>query len=320
MDEADFLVLSQLFDSIGIIEKGIDRIYHYLLKNKRIEDLKKICSDFGLSLKRGYKVASVLNDLELVQIYDRPMKIQLATPVVPIWQKIINTRIEQLRKEFQEKKDKSENTFEEFLRNYNLKEEIIPEPVEFLSYSIDNFDDLYYTYIASNRARMALGIRYENPLIPIIKDNIDGDLPKETKEILEGGIESLKKNLEDLDLKIIFSEDFLKNTLHSEEFEYLLKKMGSFGIKFKSLEVRVFMEDFSNFSLTEDELIQPSFDPTNKLIGAYISRNEKIYQIFSDKFNEIFDQAFPLVDYLKKSEEFKVNSLNETECFVLTLL
>ena len=61
MEDKEFLILSQLFDSIGIIEKGIERIYHYILINKRIENLKQVCNQFNLSLKRGYKICSVLN-------------------------------------------------------------------------------------------------------------------------------------------------------------------------------------------------------------------------------------------------------------------
>ncbi|MFX0180507.1 MAG: hypothetical protein ACFE78_09965, partial [Candidatus Hodarchaeota archaeon] len=74
MEDSELLPLSSLFDAIGVIEKGIEKIYHYLLKNVRIDNLKDVSSQFGLTLKRGYKICSVLNDLELVQIYDRPMK------------------------------------------------------------------------------------------------------------------------------------------------------------------------------------------------------------------------------------------------------
>ena len=36
--EDEFIQISNLFNSLGIIEKGIERIYHYLLKNKRIDN------------------------------------------------------------------------------------------------------------------------------------------------------------------------------------------------------------------------------------------------------------------------------------------
>ena len=84
MEDNQFLSLSTLFDSIGIIEKGIEKIYHFLLQNSRIDNLKDVVAQYDLTLKRGYKICSVLSDLELVQIYDRPMKIHLATPVIPL--------------------------------------------------------------------------------------------------------------------------------------------------------------------------------------------------------------------------------------------
>ena len=50
MEDREFLTLSSLFDSIGIIEKGIERIYHYLLENKRIDNLRDICTYYDLTL------------------------------------------------------------------------------------------------------------------------------------------------------------------------------------------------------------------------------------------------------------------------------
>lgn len=68
MEDTKYLSLSQLFDSIGVIEKGIERIYHYLLINKRIDDLKDVCNQFSLSLKRGYKICSVLSDVSCADL------------------------------------------------------------------------------------------------------------------------------------------------------------------------------------------------------------------------------------------------------------
>jgi len=41
-DDNEFIAISQLFDSIGVIEKGIEKIYHHLLKHKRIENLEQV--------------------------------------------------------------------------------------------------------------------------------------------------------------------------------------------------------------------------------------------------------------------------------------
>ena len=125
INDDNFIQLSNLFNSLGIIEKGIEKIYHYLLKNKRIENLKDVCKNYGLSLKRGYKIINVLSGMDLVQLYDRPMKINLATPILPIWQRLINQRIEELLNDFQEKKIKCESSFDLFVGSYNLKEEVL---------------------------------------------------------------------------------------------------------------------------------------------------------------------------------------------------
>ena len=97
MIDEEYIHLSNLFSSLGIIEKGIEKIYHHLLEHKRIENLKEVCDKYNLSLKRGYKICSVLSDLELVQIYDRPMKINLTTPLVSTWQKLTQRRILELK-------------------------------------------------------------------------------------------------------------------------------------------------------------------------------------------------------------------------------
>ena len=131
MSEREFLALSSLFDAIGIIEKGIEKIYHYLLQHKRIDNLKEVSAQFDLTLKRGYKICAVLNDLGLVQIYDRPMKILAKSPPIAIWQRIINDRIEELSQLFQEKKEMAENALEEFIKNYSFAEQETQEFVEF---------------------------------------------------------------------------------------------------------------------------------------------------------------------------------------------
>ncbi len=320
MEEADFLVTNQLFDSIGIVEKGIERIYHYLLVHKKIENLKEVCEKFGLSLKRGYKVASVLNELNLVQIYDRPMKIHLNQPVVPIWQELINARIEELRNQFMEKKNRCESAFEQFIKKYNLSDEPQSEPVEFLSININNIPDLFYVYTSGKSSRIALSIRYDNPFILELKKYLNKELPKNIKEPLIKSLIQLKNEMQDKDIKVIFSKEYLDSTINTQEFKFLTEFIESFSIQFKNIEVRVFEQGFSNFSLTDDELIQPCFDPSNILIGFYISRSDKIYQIFSDKFNEIFKNAKPINEFLKKVKYNGLKSLSDIQAFILTLL
>lgn len=320
MEDTKFLALSQLFDSIGIIEKGIERIYHYLLENKRIDNLKDVCSQFNLSLKRGYKICSVLSDLELVQIFDRPMKVHLANPILGLWQNLVNKRIETLQNQFDEKKDKCEFSLNGFIKQYKLEEQVAQEPVEFVNYDVKNFDESYYSFLAEKECKIAIGIRYHNPLIDLINEYGFTNFPEEISNPMRAGMNRIKENLKNVDVQVIFHSEVIKELLTSNEFELLTKHVDPFQIEFKSITIHVTDEDFSNFSLTDNELVQPSFDPTNILIGAYISRNKNIYQIFIDKFNEIFEKGIPIEEFLKKDKSFDLDSIKETQSFVLCLI
>jgi hypothetical protein len=320
MEESELLPLSSLFDAIGVIEKGIEKIYHYLIKNVRIDNLKDVSSHFGLTLKRGYKICSVLNDLELVQIYDRPMKIHLATPVIPIWQKIINNRIEELSQEFQEKKEKAEFTLEDFLKSYKLTDQISQEFVEFIKYDLNNIYETYYTFTARNESRIAIGIRYDNEFMTLIKQQGPNHVPEDLRDPMKNGMIKIKENVKNLDIKVIFNAELLKDLLLSEDFKLLTNHLNQYDIEFKSIDVHVTYDDFSNFSLTDNELVQPSFDPTNKLIGAYISRNSSIYKIFHEKFNELYEKGITVNNFINENKDLGIEPINAMQYFVLCLL
>jgi len=320
MSEREFLALSSLFDAIGIIEKGIEKIYHYLLQHKRIDNLKKISTEFGLTLKRGYKICAVLNDLGLVQIYDRPMKILVKSPPIAIWQRIINDRIEDLSELFQERKEKAESALEDFIQNYNFTEQVTQEFVEFINYDLNNFDETYISFMAEKECKIALGIRYENDLSSVMKKHGISSIPEDLNEAMKSGITKIQENLLNVDIQVIFSTELIKELLLSEEFKLVSNYLDLFDLKFKNIDVRVTDEDFSNFNLTNSELIQPSFDPTNKLIGAYISRNANIYTIFYEKFNELYEKGIPLAQFLKEQADIKEESYSKTQLFGLCLL
>ena len=319
MEESEFLAISSLFDTIGVIEKGIERIYHYLLKNKRIDNLKEVSSNFGLTLKRGYKVCSMLNELELVQIYDRPMKIHLSTPVLPLWQKIVNNRIEQLSHQFQEKKERAEFALEEFLKSYNIREDSTQEFVEFVNYDLNNFAETYSAFLAEKSCQIAIGIRYDNDLISLVKQKGIEGIPIEISSSIRDGILKIKENLKSLDMRVIFNAEIVKDLLLSKEFETLSNCFEQFDLIFKNIDIHVTPDDFSNFMLTDRALIQPSFDPSNKLIGSYLSRNSTIYKIFDDKFNELFENGIKIMQFLKE-QDIKKRDLNQAQLFVLCLL
>ncbi|MHA1242357.1 MAG: hypothetical protein ACTSQU_16475 [Promethearchaeota archaeon] len=320
MSDREFLALSSLFDAIGIIEKGIEKIYHYLLAHKRIDNLQEVSTQFNLTLKRGYKICAVLNDLGLVQIYDRPMKIHLTTPPISIWQTIINERIEELSQLFQEKKEKAENALSDFIQNYNLNEQITQEYVEFVNYNLKNFGETYHSFLAEKECKIALGIRYENEFSSVIKKYGISSIPEDLSESMRSGITKIKENLIDIDIQVIFSTEVINELLVSEEFQLVSNYLKSYNLLFKNISVRVTDEDFSNFNLTDSELVQPSFDPTNKLIGAYLSRNTNIYKIFYDKFNELYEKGIPLTQYLKEQGDVKEESYSKTQLFGLCLL
>ncbi|MFX1337171.1 MAG: hypothetical protein ACFFDK_01035 [Promethearchaeota archaeon] len=320
ISDENFIQLSNLFNALGIIEKGIEKIYHYLLKNKRIEDLKDVCKSYGLSLKRGYKIINVLSGMELVQIYDRPMKINLTTPILPVWQKLINQRIEDLLNEFQEKKTRCESSFDLFVGTYNLKEEVVQEPIEFINFSFDNPEEIYYPLQAKNACKIAIGIRYANPLISSLQESSIKDLPSHLKDPLTFAMAKIKENIRNISIQAIFNNELVNELITSKEFSLLTKHIESQDFKFKKIEVHITEESFSNFSLTDNELIQPSFDPSNKLMGVYISRNDNIYQIFYNKFNEIFEKGVPINQYLQQTKESSIYNLSEAQSFVLCLL
>ncbi|MHA1509283.1 MAG: hypothetical protein ACTSO6_11330 [Promethearchaeota archaeon] len=320
MSDREYLALSSLFDAIGIIEKGIEKIYHYLLKHKRIDNLQDISTQFNLTLKRGYKICAVLNDLGLVQIYDRPMKIHLATPPISLWQTIINERIEELSQLFQEKKELAENALSDFIQNYNLNEQVTQEFVEFVNYNLKNIGETYHSFLAEEECKIALGIRYENEFSSVIKKFGISSIPEDLSESMRSGITKIKENLINIDIQVIFSTEVIKELLVSEEFQLVSNYLKSYDLFFKNISVRVTDADFSNFNLTDSELVQPSFDPTNKLIGAYISRNTNIYQIFYEKFNELYEKGIPLTQFLKEQSDIKEETYSKTQLFGLCLL
>jgi len=137
---------------------------------------------------------------------------------------------------------------------------------------------------------------------------------------MKSGITKIKENLINIDIQVIFSTEVIKELLVSEEFQLVSNYLKPYGLLFKNISVRVTDEDFSNFNLTDSELVQPSFDPTNKLIGAYISRNTNIYQIFYEKFSELYEKGIPLTLFLKEQSDIKEESYSKTQLFGLCLL
>jgi len=320
MEEGEYISLSRLFEAIGVVEKGIERIYHYLLKYSRIENLKDVSEQYDLTLKRGYKICSVLNELGLVQIFDRPMKIILSRPVVEIWQKLVNKRIEDLHGEFIEKQKICESAFEDFVNHYKFEEEIPHEPVEFVSFEENNLEHLYYPLYSGETCKIAIGIKYETPINSIIDKVVGERMKNEEYEQLISQLKSIKENLKNITVKIIINNEMLGELLNSDEYKYLVKDVNTQNLEFKDLDVRITEENLSNFSLTESQFIQPCFDPVNKLLGLFVSRDENIYKVFDKKFQEFYENALPINEYLKNQKMSRKEPLSQSEAFTLCLL
>ena len=320
--ENDYITIKHLFDSIGVIEKGIEKIFHYLLQNKKIENLKVVCEKYGLTLKRGYKICAALNDLGMVQILDRPMKIHLIPDPIAAWQILVNKRIEDLKLEFQEKQSICRETLEEFMKKYSLDESLIQEPVEFINFDINAVEDIYYPLLAKNICKIALGIEYENPLIPILIKLVKNNIALEIKQSIKEGILRILDNLKKIEVQGIVNNELVKSLLTSDKYSLLVEYLKKIEPKFemKQIEIHITEEPFSNFNLTDAGLIQPSFDPSNRLIGAYIIRNKNIYQIFDSKYNELFKKSIPINEFIKQDKDLVIAPLSDIQCLALCML
>jgi hypothetical protein len=174
--------------------------------------------------------------------------------------------------------------------------------------------------LAEKECKIALGIRYENDLTSIITKYGISNIPEDLNKSIRAGMIKIKENLMNINIQVIFSTELIKELLISEEFNHLSKYIDQYDLQFKNIDVHVTEEVFSNFSLTNNELIQPSFDPTNKLFGSFVSRNANIYQIFYDKFNELYEKGIPLIQFLKEHKDITIDSFSESQLFGLCLL
>jgi translation elongation factor EF-G len=248
------------------------------------------------------------------------MKIHLSNPPDTIWQTIVNNRIDKLSLEFQEKKERAENALGQFIQQYKLEAPTTQEFVEFINYNLNNFDDAYYSFMAEKQCKIALGIKYENDLISIFKKQGSLNIPENIRSAIKTGMTKIKENVKMIDIKVIFNAELIKELLLSNDYKLIAKYIESFDFNFKSLDAHVTHDDFINFSLTDNELIQPSFDPTNKLIGSYISRNKNIYQIFHDKFNELYAKGISFSQFISEQDEIQIDDITKPQIFALCLL
>jgi hypothetical protein len=308
------LILDKLFQMLDVKKKGISLVYDYLLEHQIIEDLEVVSKSLRLTLKRVYKILAELRDINLCQTIDRPMKISLLDPQAA-WERLINIKIQELKDELNEKIGATEKSLEEFFAAYNIQK-IQKAPVEFIRY--DGFEFVFYAFWGERSLNLANGIKYLNPgLKKIIADYENQHIPDQL-------LEHLRDAIRKLEVKILISVDALRDSIEEvQTFSKLEIKIRGEVTKLipRSIEVRVAQESFSNFTLRDDEiLMQPAFDPSNRLLGCFLSSQKEIVQIFRDKFDAIFKNAKPLAEFLLTSEEFKNAGVKANTSFVLASL
>jgi len=312
--------IRKIFELIGKSEKSIEQIYDFLLRNKKIEDLRRVSNELGITLKRGYKVCAVLNELDLIQIFDRPMKINLLNPIVA-WQKIINKKINELSEDLDKKINTLEESLNSFFKVYELKEPEVGEPIEFLNFDTKNLNWVYYPYFANSVSRIAIGIAYENPFINELTKGEFSIIEKELAEILAENLKVLAEHVRQIEIFIVLNSNVLEAFLNSIRYKNIVDLINIKEFIPQKIEVRITHEDFSNFALRDDEmLIQPSFDPSNILLGSYISRQKDIVKIFKQKFDDLFENSLQVNDYLRDHRIFEKSELSNIDKLALGFL
>lgn len=307
-----FSKLVDLFDAIDIHEKGIEIVYDYLINNHTIEDPKSIYQTLGLSLKRIYKIFSVLKDLELVQVYSRPMKVILNDPVTS-WEKIVSDKIKQIRIESNEKITNCEMHFKDMVESYNL----IPEqpslpPVEYINILGDREPiDLINNELLGGSIKkiyISKGIRVEVEFIEHLYNLLTSISyrKKSGYSDIDDIIDKWNKGFPSHSFNVLLSEEYLEDTIQKisktridpSELELLAKKLTP------QIEVRVSKNTIGNFIIKEDEeLLQYSVDPSNKLLGMFVSRQKEIIDVFSNKFAEMYSQSIEISQYFKDKKK-----------------
>jgi hypothetical protein len=292
-----FSSLIDLFDSINVVEKGIENVYRYLLLNQSVDDLKGLVDALGLNLKRVYKICSVLKDLGLVQIFDRPMKIQLLDPIKS-WETLIQNTINEIQSEANEKIKTCQQSLERMVRAFNLNTESKQQPVEFISYmgNID-IESVFYSLVADKESCIAHGIWY-------YKESIFKGLKIESDE--KEGLKKIFNALKKVTIKVLTTKEYLENMDRViEDYKFMQQLLDELHIDKLSFDIRVSDKPFSNFIVNDmKKLIQPSFDPNENLIGYYVSSPKEIVDVFYKKFNDLFEKAVVLKE--KKSLLFQL--------------
>ena len=247
-----FSSLIDLFESISIVEKGIEQVYDFLLKQPIVEDLNVLVEALDLKPKRIYKINSVLKELGLIQIYYRPMKIQLLNPLES-WEKLIQMKINVIQEEASNKIKYCHESLEKMFAAYELVK--TPQvPVEFVSFVTPDLDleNEFFTMISEAESWIAHGIFYK----------YDYDRTFEAiKKFAEEFNQNISRIIKNNKFKVLVSDGYLKQI--DELYENKKDMIPSLINLLESnlnLDLRHTKKQFSNFVLKDHSvLIQPSF-------------------------------------------------------------
>jgi sugar-specific transcriptional regulator TrmB len=295
--------LIELFEVLGITEKGIEKVYAYLLENNSITDIKDLGIKLDLPVKRIYKIVNVLkDDLGLIQIYDRPMKIQLLNPI-----ESITATIEKKKNEIHvlahQEMDKCNLAMENAFAEYGfLEKEEDSNPVEFLTPSVDNKNSMINFFINSinvkKQSRIAKGVMYKSEVLSTIESS---PLNSEVFNNLQATLEKIFTKSTSQKINVLVSNDFLEDAIpYYNSFPNLNKYLESIKLNI-NIEIRVSSDDFSNFSIKDDKyLVQPSFAPNKEILGYFMTTNSEIVKIFMNKFKEIYENAIEIDEYINQ--------------------
>lgn len=310
MEKNSFSSLIELFSSIEVKEKGVEIVYDYLLKNHSIDNPKELATNLDLSIKRIYKIFSLLKQLGLIQVYDRPMKITINEPI-SAWEKLLSEKITSIRTECDIKIDTCEKSLADMKSAYNItNEEHSLPPVEYINI-LDNEDAFEFIKndIIGNTKEMYLtkGIKYEiNTLEKIL------EMLKNPKYMKKEGysnviilIQTILNKMPPIKYRILVSREHAQEILQIiRNFSDYITEFEEFEINYENIwDIKIYEGSCGDFIILDaNDLIQFSIDPSKKLMGIFISRSNEITKIFFKKFEEMYSQALNLEDYFKEIE------------------
>ncbi|MHA1518868.1 MAG: hypothetical protein ACTSRK_01670 [Promethearchaeota archaeon] len=322
-DRITYLV--DLFQSIDVREKGIEYLYDLLLEKQSIEDIKEFVDTTGISLKRVYKVIQLLEKLGLIQVYNRPMIVNVKDPI-PSWEAIISEKIKEVRSEADKKIEDCEISFQGFTDAYQLTpDDLNVPPVEYISINPKDYTpDFYKTDIIGeiSNLKIAKGDKISTPFNRTMFELLEN--PDRAKnygyEDIQGFCKEWNNSLPEDPIKILITDEYLNEILlqfKNVKSRNLISQLGD-QLRFSSLEIRITKNVLTNFILKKPrELLQYSTSPGNELLGLFATKQKEICDIFNLKFDEEFVSAMNLEEFYIKNLNKPLDPLTE---FIITVL